>query len=82
MDRQMHLKILDSTQIVSARDTSRAVMLVGFQRHSNLGIGYLAATLQRSGYRCEVFDFEADRQKILNAAKAANTKVTPSYSRA
>jgi radical SAM superfamily enzyme YgiQ (UPF0313 family) len=45
-------------------------MLVGFQRHSNLGIGYLAANLQRWGYRVEVFDFEAERQQILDAAHA------------
>jgi radical SAM superfamily enzyme YgiQ (UPF0313 family) len=44
-------------------------MLIGFQRHSNLGVGYLAANLQRWGYRVEVFDFEADREEIVWAAK-------------
>ncbi len=44
-------------------------MLIGFQRHSNLGIGYLAATLLRAGYNVEVIDFEADRKKILAAAQ-------------
>jgi radical SAM superfamily enzyme YgiQ (UPF0313 family) len=69
MNQQRTLKILDSTPPAEARDTSRAVMLIGFQRHSNLGIGYLAANLQRSGYHVEVFDFEADREQILEAAK-------------
>jgi radical SAM superfamily enzyme YgiQ (UPF0313 family) len=47
-------------------------MLVGFQRHSNLGLGYLASNLRRYGYRVEVFDFEADRERILAAAEGLN----------
>src|SRR5262249_25007142 len=62
-------RILSSTQSAAVRDTSRTVMLIGFQRHSNLGIGYLAANLQRWGYPVEVLDFEADREEILRAAK-------------
>ena len=72
MNQPPHLRILGSTPSQRARDTSRPVVLVGFQRHSNLGIGYLAATLQRWGYWVEVFDFEADRQEILEAVKVLN----------
>jgi anaerobic magnesium-protoporphyrin IX monomethyl ester cyclase len=64
--------ILDSSRITHARDTSHPVLLVGFQRHSNLGIGYLAASLQRQGYGAKIFDFEANRQEILDAALALN----------
>src|SRR5262245_44418783 len=70
MNQPLPLTVLGSTPSTQARETSRPVMLVGFQRHSNLGIGYLAATLQRWGYRVEVFDFEAERQQILDAAHA------------
>lgn len=52
------------------RDTSRPVMLIGFQEQSNLGLGYLAATLRREGYRVEVFDFEQDPAQILAAVTA------------
>jgi radical SAM superfamily enzyme YgiQ (UPF0313 family) len=52
-----------------ARDTSRPIMLVGFQELENLGIGYLAATLRSQGYRVDVFDFERDPQQILEAAQ-------------
>ena len=69
MNQPVQLKVLNSTG-VQERDTAQPVMLVGFQRYSNLGIGYLAATLQRSGYQVEIFDFEADRREILAAAKS------------
>ena len=54
------------------RDTSRPILLIGFQRHSNLGIGYLASTMRQHGYRVEVFDFEADPRKVLEAARNLN----------
>jgi anaerobic magnesium-protoporphyrin IX monomethyl ester cyclase len=49
------------------RDTSRPVMLIGFQEQSNLGLGYLASALRRERYRVEVFDFEQDPAQILAA---------------
>ena len=52
-----------------ARDTSRPVMLIGFQEQANLGLGYLASTLRGHGYRVEVFDFEQDREELLKAAR-------------
>jgi radical SAM superfamily enzyme YgiQ (UPF0313 family) len=70
MNQSEHLNLVNFSQAVQVRDLSRPVLLVGFQRYSNLGIGYLASTLQHSGYRVEVFDFEADRQQILDAANA------------
>jgi anaerobic magnesium-protoporphyrin IX monomethyl ester cyclase len=64
-------KIINSgTENQRGRDSSRAVVLIGFQRQGNLGLGYLASTLRSCGYRVEVFDFEADREKILRAVKA------------
>jgi len=63
------LKIIDPTPSQRVRDTSLPVMLIGFQRHSNLGIGYLAANLRHWGYRVEIFDFETDRKQILQAAQ-------------
>lgn len=54
------------------RDTSRPVMLIGFQQEANLGIGYLAATLRAAGYRVEIFDFQIEREEILEAARRLN----------
>jgi anaerobic magnesium-protoporphyrin IX monomethyl ester cyclase len=54
------------------RDTSRPVMLIGFQHQGNLGLGYLAATLRQEGYRVLVFDFEKDPAEILSAARSEN----------
>jgi anaerobic magnesium-protoporphyrin IX monomethyl ester cyclase len=54
------------------RDTSRPIFLIGFQEQENLGIGYLAATLQRYGHRVQIFDFEHEPAEILRAIKACN----------
>jgi len=40
------------------RDTSRPVLLIGFQNQGNLGLGYLAAVLRKSGYSVHVVDIE------------------------
>src|SRR6266571_3441871 len=47
------------------RDVSRAVVLIGFKRQGNLGLGYLAATLEAFGYRAEVLDFEEPAESVL-----------------
>ena len=47
------------------RDTSRAVVLIGFKRQGNLGLGYLTATLERYGYPVEILDFEDPADVIL-----------------
>ena len=51
------------------RDTSRTVVLVGFKRQGNLGLGYLAATLEEFGYRVEVVDFEAPASTVVEAVR-------------
>ena len=44
-------------------------MLVGFRRQGNLGLGYLAATLEEFGYRVEVVDFEAPASAVVEAVR-------------
>jgi radical SAM superfamily enzyme YgiQ (UPF0313 family) len=51
------------------RDTSRPVMLVGFQQQGNLGLGYLAAVLRQNGYRVVVVDIDEDPEVILRSAQ-------------
>src|SRR5690242_6625019 len=48
--------------------TPRPVMLVGFQNQGNLGLGYLAAVLRRSGYDVQVVDIEQDPAEIVRLA--------------
>ena len=40
------------------RDTSRPIMLVGFQNQGNLGLGYLTSALRKYGYSVQVVDIE------------------------
>jgi radical SAM superfamily enzyme YgiQ (UPF0313 family) len=47
-------------------------MLVGFQNQGNLGLGYLAAVLRRSGYVVQVVDIEQDPQEIVRIAREIN----------
>ncbi len=54
------------------RNTSRPVMLVGFQNQGNLGLGYLTAVLRQYGYTAHVVDIEQDPEKILEIAKETN----------
>jgi radical SAM superfamily enzyme YgiQ (UPF0313 family) len=44
-------------------------MLVGFQNQGNLGLGYLAAVLRRSGYAVQVVDIEQDPVEIVRIAR-------------
>ena len=55
-----------------ARDTSRPVMLIGFQRMGNLGLGYLTSVLRQHGYSVSVVDIEQDPKKILRTARKIN----------
>ncbi|HJZ83235.1 MAG TPA: cobalamin B12-binding domain-containing protein, partial [Pyrinomonadaceae bacterium] len=50
------------------RDTTRPVMLVGFQNQGNLGLGYLAAVLRRHGYSVQVLDIESPPEEIVRVA--------------
>ena len=54
------------------RDTSRPIMLVGFQHQGNLGLGYLTSVLRQYGYSVHVVDIEQDAQVILKAALDLN----------
>jgi len=54
------------------RNTSRPVMLVGFQNQGNLGLGYLAAVLRQYGYSVHVVDIEQEPEKILQKALEIN----------
>ena len=40
------------------------IALIGYQDQGNLGMGYLAAVLQRHGYRAEMIDIRDDGAKI------------------
>src|SRR5262245_1430452 len=51
-----------------ARNTSRPVMLVGFENQGNLGLGYLASVLRQHGYTVQVVDIEQDPEAIAGAA--------------
>ena len=52
------------------RCTDRPVLLVGFVEQGNLGIGYLAATLEAFGWRVLVADVESDPQEIVRTVEA------------
>lgn len=53
----------------------RDVVLVGFQDQGNLGIGYLAATLQRHGHSVEVLEFREGAAAIVERVRAADPLV-------
>src|SRR5262245_39409827 len=46
-----------------------SVLLVGFSDQGNLGIGYLAAALQRRGRQVHIVDVRDDRDHILGVAQ-------------
>lgn len=70
MSQAVRFNILQpADSAAGARNTSRPVMLIGFREQENLGLGYLASTLRANGYRVEVFDFEAEPEIILDAAR-------------
>ena len=54
------------------RDTSRPVMLIGFQQQGNLGLGYLTSVLRQYGYSVHVVDIEQEPDVILKIAQEIN----------
>ncbi len=54
------------------RDTRRRVVLVGFQRQANLGLGYLASFLRHHGYTVDVLDCERPASEIVQAVRDAD----------
>lgn len=53
------------------RDITRPVVLIGFKRQGNLGLGYLASTLRARGYPVEILDFEDTYEEIRDAVVRA-----------
>src|SRR5262245_35110646 len=51
------------------RDSTRPVVLIGFKRQGNLGLGYLAATLEECGYPVEVVDFEESADTVVQTVR-------------
>jgi anaerobic magnesium-protoporphyrin IX monomethyl ester cyclase len=51
------------------RDSSRPVMLVGFQHQGNLGLGYLTSVLRQCGYTVYVVDIEQEPEEIVKTAR-------------
>jgi radical SAM superfamily enzyme YgiQ (UPF0313 family) len=70
MHQQIPVRMIQGeTEAGRERDTSRPVMLVGFQNQGNLGLGYLAAVLRQHGYSVRVVDIEQDPDTILKIAQ-------------
>ena len=51
------------------RDISRPIVLIGFRRAGNLGMGYLASTLRARCYRVEIVEFEDQLEEIISAVR-------------
>jgi len=60
---------------VRARNTTRPVVLIGFRRAGNLGLGYLASTLRARGYQVEILEFEDAFETILAVVRRRNPVV-------
>ena len=51
------------------RNTARPIVLIGFRRAGNLGLGYLASALRARGYQVEILEFEDRFETILAAIR-------------
>ena len=60
--------VLHTQAATVVRNTSRPVLLVGFQHQGNLGLGYLASTLRQHGYTVIICDIEAPPAQIVATA--------------
>ncbi len=60
--------LLHADVVDISRDTSRPILLIGFQHQGNLGIGYLASTLRQHGYSVVICDVEAEPEEIVGTA--------------
>lgn len=69
--RVLRIAPAPAAPVPAVRDTARPVVLVGFIRQGNLGIGYLSAVLRRQGYAVLLVDIEDDAatqvQRIVDA---------------
>jgi anaerobic magnesium-protoporphyrin IX monomethyl ester cyclase len=57
---------------VRERETARPVVLIGFLRAGNLGVGYLASVLRARGYSVEVIEFEDEFQSVAANVRRHN----------
>ena len=46
-------------------------ILIGFQEQGNLGVGYVASMLSRSGCAVRILDFHDTRESILDTIRSA-----------
>lgn len=70
MRQPIPLRVFQETSAADReRETTRPIMLVGFQNQGNLGLGYLAAVLRQYGYRVHIVDIEQDPAEILQIAQ-------------
>ena len=71
MRQPIPLRAIEQGQpdIGRGRDTSRPVMLVGFQHQGNLGLGYLTSVLRQCGYSVCVVDIEQEPEEIVKTAQ-------------
>ena len=74
MRQPIPLRAIEQGQpdIGRGRDTSRPVMLVGFQHQGNLGLGYLTSVLRQCGYTVCVVDIEQEPEEIVKTAQQIN----------
>jgi len=56
-------------QVTASIERARPVVLVGFQRQGNLGLGYLASTLRQHGHEVTTCDFELQDEEILSLVR-------------
>lgn len=52
--------------------TSSGAILIGFQDQTNLGLGYLASTLQKHGITARIIDFRKGPESILEIIRASD----------
>lgn len=63
---------LDRTGSIPGLRRNRPVVLVGFQDQGNLGIGYLAAVLERAGHPVLILDIERPEAELVDAIREAD----------
>ena len=67
--------VLHTRAATVLRNTSRPIILVGFQHQGNLGLGYLASTLRQHGYSVVICDIEAPPDQIVATAMQSNPMI-------
>ncbi len=67
--------VLHTQAATVVRNTSRPILLVGFQHQGNLGLGYLASTLRQHGYTVIICDIEAPPDQIVAIALQSNPMI-------